>query len=108
MKKITICILSLVSAIESYSQQAPQTTPAVQTDYLAKSKSQKTTAFILLGVGAASLAIAAPGNVSFDLLPVLVIGGGIAAISSIPLFIASGRNKRKVKNATTYIKMETM
>lgn len=49
----------------------------------------------MLGTGGALLAIAAPGKVSFDILPVLVIGGGGLVIGSIPLFLASGKNKRR-------------
>lgn len=98
MKK-TICIaLLMVMIISAFAQQ---------TDYLQKSKNQKTAGFILLGTGVTAFAIAAPGNVSFDILPVLVIGGGMATLGSIPLFIASGKNKRKAKAATSFLKMET-
>lgn len=79
----------------SFSQQTSPSPGLTKQDYLQKSKNQKTTAFILLGVGAAAIAIAAPGNVSLDVLPVFVIVGGVATIVSIPLFIASARNKRK-------------
>ena len=84
-------------ANSTFSQQTKPTPTLTKQDYLQKSKSQKTTAFILLGIGATAVAIAAPGNVSFDVLPVLVIGGGLATLGSIPLFIASGKNKRKAK-----------
>ena len=98
MKKIIIFSLLLIASATSFSQQTNSSQPLTKPDYLQKSKSQKTVAFILLGVGATAFAIAAPGNVSFDILPVLVIGGGVAMLSSIPLFIASGRNKRKGMN----------
>jgi hypothetical protein len=81
-------------------------TPAEQ--YLQTSKQQKTTAFIFLGLGVGCLAIAAPGNVSFNTLPVLVIGGAAATIASIPLFIASAKNKRKARQLTASLKNEKL
>lgn len=95
MKKITFSFLLLSVSAVTFSQQTDPMPPLTKQDYLQKSKSQRTTAFILLGSGAALLAIAAPGNVSFDILPVLVIGGGAAIAGSIPLFIAAGKNKRR-------------
>ena len=97
MKKIIPLLLLLAFSKTSFSQQTDPKQALTKQDYLQKSKSQKTTAFILLGIGATAVAIAAPGNVSFDVLPVLVIGGGLATLGSIPLFIASGKNKRKAK-----------
>lgn len=95
MKKIIVFALLLLSSLATFSQQTEPSAPSTKQDYLQKSKSQRTSAFILLGSGAALLAIAAPGNVSFDILPVLVIGGGAAIVGSIPLFIAAGKNKRR-------------
>ena len=42
-------------------------------------------------------AIAAPGNVDFEVLGVLV---EVAALSSISLFIAPGKNRRKAMSAS--------
>ena len=70
---------------------------AVKTDYLVKSKSQKTAAFILLGIGAATLTIAAVGDLDLDALGPVVVVGGVATIASIPLFIVSGKNKMESK-----------
>jgi hypothetical protein len=91
MKKIAILFLVLAFSINSFSQKPTLT----KDEYLAKSKRQKTTAWIMLGAGGILLAIAAPGNVSFDILPVLVIGGGGLVAGSIPLFFAAGKNKRR-------------
>ena len=87
--------MCLLFATVTKSQQSTPTNERTKADYLKISKTQKTAGFVLLGIGAVCFAIAAPGNVSFDVLPALVIGGGAAALGSIPLFIASGRNKRK-------------
>lgn len=95
MKKIIIFSLLLTMSVASFSQQTNPSSTLTKQDYLQKSKDQKTAAFIFLGVGVTAFAIAAPGNVSFDLLGVLAIGGVVATLSSITLFIASSKNKRK-------------
>ena len=105
MKKIMVYLLLVAMPVTSFCQTS-DSVPLVKTDYLAKSKSQKTGAFILLGIGVATLSIAALGDVDFDALGVLVVVGGITTIASIPLFIAARRNKRKAKNITGKIKME--
>ena len=97
----------LIISVTSFSQQTDPSQPLIREDYLKKSKGQKTAAFILLGVGVGMFAIAAPGNVSFDALGTLVGIGAVATLSSIPLFIASGRNKRKAMAATASFKIET-
>ncbi|NOT52519.1 MAG: hypothetical protein HOP10_14715 [Chitinophagaceae bacterium] len=91
MKKISLLFLLLALSAISFCQKPTLT----KEEYLAKGKSQKKAAWIMLGTGGALLAIAAPGKVSFDILPVLVIGGGGLVIGSIPLFLASGKNKRR-------------
>lgn len=85
-----------------------------KTDYLQKSRNQKTAAWVLAGGGGAILIagiIVAGSNATsdyvnlFSLEPVkernttlettLIITGGVAVLSSITLFIASSKNKRK-------------
>ena len=52
MKKIIICFSMLLLSVASYSQQTTTAIPTLsKTEYLQKSKKQKTTAWILLGVG---------------------------------------------------------
>jgi len=99
MRKLFILFLLFVIRPTVYSQEAP-IPELTKEDYLQKSKGQKTAAWILLGAGATLIAIAAPGNVSFDILPVLAIGGSAAIIGSIPLFIAAGKNKRRAMAMT--------
>lgn len=89
-QSITVLIMLLALSVRSISQTA-----LTKEDYLKKSKNQKTAAWIMLGAGAGCLAIAAPGEVSFDVLPALVIGGGGLIVGSIPLFIASRKNQKK-------------
>ena len=108
MKKIMVYFLLLALPATSFCQKTNDSVPVVKTDYLAKSKSQKTAAFILLGIGVTTLTIAAVGDLDFDALGAVVVVGGVATIASIPLFIASGKNKRKAMKASTSIKMETI
>lgn len=85
----------MIMSVPLFSQQTNPSPALTKQDYLQKSKGQKAAAWICFGSGAALFAIAAPGNVSFNILPALVISGGGLVIGSIPLFIASGKNKRK-------------
>ena len=113
MKKIFFFAMLLIIATTTFSQQTKPSPTITKQDYLKKSKSQKTAAWWLLGGGAAltvtGIAIDAgsaanalgtvytTGEVSntFAAGAVLAVIGGVAMIGSIPLFIASGRSKRK-------------
>jgi len=105
MKKIIFSLTLFLFIVKSFSQT--QTSPAFSKDYyLQKSKSQKTTAWILLGTG---LGIAAAGGIvqlihenqrnggfDFDFTGAFIaIGGGVVALSSTPFFISSSKNKKK-------------
>ena len=79
----------------SFGQDSTASKPSTREDYLQKSANQKTGAWILLGAGAAVIAISAVSNTDLDILPVLVIGGGAAVLGSIPLFIAARKNKKR-------------
>ena len=103
-----VYFLMLVLPVISFCQKTNDSVPVVKTDYLTKSKSQKTAAFILLGIGVTTLTIAAVGDLDLDVLGTVVIVGGVATIASIPLFIASGKNKRKAMKATAFINMKTV
>lgn len=71
--------------------------------YLGKSKRQKTTGWILLGTGTAAivsgLLIEAPnrgtGNSQSYTGGFLEVGGILSALTSIPFFIGSSKNKKK-------------
>jgi hypothetical protein len=98
MKKISLLFLLIAFSFASFSQKASLT----KDEYLTKSKNQKTTAWILASGGAALIAIGlAVGNgkeASFDQAGAGVIVGGLGVVSiigSIPLFIASGKNKKR-------------
>ena len=104
--KLILVIACVLFTTSVSSQQTTADSMTVEKDYMKLSRSQKTAGFILLGVGAACIAIAAPGNVTFDEAAVLVIVGAVATLGSIPLFIASGKNKRKAKAASVFFKIE--
>ena len=120
MKKIILCALLLAIANVSFSQQTKPSQTLTKQDYLKKSRNQKTFAWILVGTGVGLVVVAfatystkdyantlfQQDNSALNTSTTLFIIGGITAVSSIPLFIASGRNKRKgmnlsLKNETT-------
>jgi hypothetical protein len=109
MKKTIYIAMLMVITTSIFGQQ----TPSVQTDYLQKSKNQKTAGFVLLGGGSALIItgflIGDSKNSSFgDAATGAVLGGVgvLSALGSIPLFIASAKNKRRANNVSTFFKME--
>ena len=125
MKKIIISTVLLAFATASFSQQTVQKQPLTQTDYLQKSKKQKKTGSILLAVGAGLIvtSVVIPrGELTYDgicigafcsdkykndgIKSAFFIAGSISALSSIPFFIASSKNKKRAKVASVFINME--
>jgi len=118
MKKITIFVMLLTISSSLISQQNHPSSDIPQKNFLQKSKNQKTAAWVLLAGGFAmsttSILIATPkatedyaniftGFFTAEPVPqndytvetILLVTGSAAMLSSIPLFIASGKNKRK-------------
>lgn len=113
MKKIMVYFLLVAMPATSFCQTTNDSLPVVKTDYLAKSKNQKTAAWVLLGGGTvligAGFLIGDNKNSTFDdaATGALLAGIGVlSAIGSIPLFIASGKNKRKGINMSANFIME--
>ena len=82
-------------------------------DYLQKSKKQKTTAWVLLGGGAACILLAdligngQSSTFSDASTGVIIAGAGVLCmLGSIPEFLAAGKNKRKANAASTFFKIE--
>ena len=82
---------------------------SMKTDYLQKSKTQKTIAWVLLGSGTvligAGVIVTVNGeaNLSFDDAEsgaALIVAGAVADIASIPFFILGAKNKRKALAVT--------
>ena len=106
MKKIILFSLLLLLSEATFSQQTTTAVPMTKADYLKKSKTQKVQAFVFLGAGATTLAIISKGNTSLNSVGALLVVGSVLTLGSIPLFIASAKNKRKAMNASAYFKME--
>ena len=108
-----IYFLMLAFPASSFCQKTNDAVPSVQKDYLQKSKHQKTAAWILLGGGTALIATGIIVGTGEDAYFTDAAGGAAVAgigllstIASIPLFIASGKNKKKAMHMTANIKME--
>lgn len=93
-KRIGCVLLFSCFFLIAHAQDVTQNNQAsyAKQELLKKSKDQKTGGLLLLGTGAALIAIAAPGEVSLDLLPIIAIGSATCIISGMSLLIASGRN----------------
>ena len=122
MKQALIFFLLIHVVVHCFGQQV---TPAstIQSDYLKKSKNQKTAAWILLGGGAALLIVGAvipKGEEQWDtyygfpikdnkndgIKGLLYLTGTLSMIGSIPLFIASGKNKRRAISVSADLQMQ--
>ena len=108
MRKIILSAMVILWTVAVSAQQTDSIKKATKEHYLQLSRSQRTGAFILLGVGVALIAVAAPGDVTFDVLPILAAVSAGAIIGSIPLFIASIRNKKKAKKISAYLEIQKM
>jgi hypothetical protein len=123
MKKIFMAVWLLAVAAVSFGQQ--NSSPKyefTQTDYLKKSKKQKTIAWLFIGGGAALVVAGAvipkgekdgydiwtwsDSYKNDDLKFGLITAGVLTMGGSIPFFIASGRNKRKAMAGSAFIDME--
>ncbi len=106
--KATIPLLLFVLSLQATSQQTTITNEKLQIDYQKKSTSQKTIAWILAGTGVTTVIISiatfdgteifyslAGNNKPINRFGALFFGGSAVALSSIPFFIISGKNKRK-------------
>ena len=113
MKKIMLYFLLALISATSFCQKNNDSVPPVQKDYLKKSKHQKTAAWILLGGGTALMATGIIVGSGKDAYLTDAAGGAAVAgigllstIASIPLFIVSGKNKRKANTMSGKVKIE--
>lgn len=112
MKNIILLILVMIISESIFGQQNhPASTRLTKQDYLQKSKRQRTTARILsgsgfLGFGVGFLTLGGKQSNSVDNAIMILTGMG-AMITSIPFYISSGKNKKRVRNGTVFLKMET-
>jgi hypothetical protein len=109
MKRVVYLLIAIILSAATVAQNTDSSRVMTKQDYLQKSKSQKTAAWILLGGGVA-LDIGggfwAASDFSINGPDVLIVVGTASILASIPFFIASGKNKRKAMKATVFFKME--
>jgi hypothetical protein len=113
--QLIIAILLLVSTGIQAQNAYNETQRAT---FLQKSKNQKQAAFILLGGGAVAVTLGAIiFDNNFEVLgetddaavvagAVLMVGGGLSMLGSIPLFISAANNKEKSLSINGGIKIE--
>ena len=109
MKKIITCSVFVAIAAISFCQQNVQKQPLAKTDYLQKSKKQKTVGWVLLG-GGATLVLTGIIIPKGDLVQegwfgnsyendgvkgTFQLAGIVSMLGSIPFFRASKRNNRR-------------
>ena len=114
--KPILCCLLICLAVTTYCQPTNPSRLQISDDYLKKSRRQKTAGLILLGVGAAALmasipvmkseygrSIFSPGGYTG-----LAIGAGgtLVALSSIPFFITSSKNKNRAAAVSVFLRSE--
>ena len=115
MRHLIFCIMLLMLGELSHAQQTTQPVIKTSHDFLAKSKKQKRTGEIVLGVGAGLMFAAAviprgkltqegtPGYGLYftdqykndDLRAALFVGGILSALGSIPFFVVAKKNKKR-------------
>ena len=110
-RKIWALILTAFLIVNTFSASAQEMS---KQDYLDKSRTQKTTAFILLGGGIAigltgailyggkgmlsvadCIALGPCEEANYGFETGMMIVGGLATVASIPLFVSSSNNKKK-------------
>ncbi len=107
MKKIFPLYFLLIISTVTFSQQNNPTSTLTKQDYLKKSKTQKTVGWILMGAGIVSTGLGSvqvnPNYGSNTNRNGLLIAGLAAIGTSIPLFIASVKNRRKATSLSFQI-----
>ena len=115
MKKIFSSVLLVILGMHTNAQLISANTEIYNTYYFDKFESQKTTAWILLGAGAA---VTTTGYIIFisqlnksitgntDAAESLIIGGAASMLASIPFFISSSHNMQKEIRFSISPKME--
>lgn len=107
MKKYLAVIVFFSLSVTVFGQQTATLPSSPKKDYLKKSKTQKTVGWILMGAGIVSISLASvqvnPDYGSNTNRNGLLIGGLAAIGTSIPLFIASVKNRRKATSLSFQI-----
>ncbi len=124
MKRSVLCLLLIYSSniFANYTIPIRDTSNPVREDFLRKSKGQHTAGLILAGGGLGLVivggTIAAKETVEtitgtnrntsgFESATLLILLGAFSMIGAIALLIAARRNKRKARDASIGVKMES-
>ena len=99
MKKVFLVLSCLLSLNSIFSQ------PKAKEYFLERSKKQNTTAWILLGTGAAAIVTGAiidnaPRDEQSFTGGFIEIGGILCTLTSIPYFLSSAKNKKRARTLT--------
>ena len=105
MKKALFVLMLVATVACGFSQHSNNAKPPVNLGYIQKSKQQKIAGWILFGGGMILTTVGTAKVISDNLLgeplyktntgEVLMLVGSASMLSSIPLFIACSRNRRK-------------
>ena len=118
MKTLFVFLSMLQLSVLTMAQQPQLKTQSIREDLIQKSKSQKTTGFLMLGIGAAAtIGGAVLFSDNFTIFGngddnaangggFLFIAGGLSMLGSIPFFISSSNNKQKAMVIHAGVKLE--
>ncbi len=121
MKKLYSFLLLMAFGLYTYAQQIPADTVVKNKEYyLEKRKSQRTTGWVLFGVGGAltisgiiwastqpnPFSWTADNSKSSDAPYFMTIGGMVTMLASIPFFVSSHKNNLKAIQLSIGPKME--
>lgn len=112
------CILLLLSLLP-YSQEVGSMELKPDTDYLRKSKTQKTFAWILTGAGVGIIAIGAltqsyvdgftgVANEKNSTSPIVYAVGGTCIVGGVLLFVAASKNRKKANGVSVSFNIEQL
>lgn len=117
MKKIILLSLLLAFTASSFGQQSAPKQHWTETNYYKKSKRQKTWAWVSTGVGGSVLLVTLLADVlatavtlgqekaTGTTVPYIIGAAGVT--TGVVLFVASGKNRKKAKESSAFIQMET-
>jgi len=118
MKQILLIAFLIINTAQLFAQEPVQQQALTQADYLEKSKKQKTAAWIATGAGAGLFLVtvvavaATPAMPTFGddetestgTVPAAIGLAGVA--TGVYLFIASGKNKKRAREASVFLDIE--
>lgn len=106
MRKVILLGTLLILAASSPGQQTPPTPTSPQEEYLRKSRSQKTGAWLLIGLGTVVFVSSAANNINsmFDAEAqthdAFYIASAASVAGAVYLFVAAARNRRKAEGTS--------